>query len=127
MALAREAMVKKTKKEWKSIVRDQMFAVKALFTFLIEVESIINSRPLTETSDDVNDLELITPYCLFICNWCPNYHLRIFQEQKIRFAKKWKAVQAASDIFWKRWMKKYLPKLKEKVDKRKTETLKQET
>ena len=45
-----------------------MFAVEALSTFLIEVESIINSRPLTETSDDVNDLELITPYRLFICN-----------------------------------------------------------
>ena len=45
-----------------------MFAVEALPTFLTEVESIINSRPLTVTSDDINDLELITPYHLLICN-----------------------------------------------------------
>ena len=68
MAVAREAMMKKTKKELKSIVRYQMFAVEALPTFLTEVESIINSRPLTVTGDDINDLELISPYHLLICN-----------------------------------------------------------
>ena len=67
-AVAREAMVKKTKKELKSVVRDQVFAVEALSAFLTEVESIINSRPLTAASDDINDLELITPYHLLICN-----------------------------------------------------------
>lgn len=39
MAVAREAMVKKTKKELKSIIRDQMFAVEALSTFVTEVKS----------------------------------------------------------------------------------------
>ena len=68
MAVAREALVKKTKKELKLIVRYQLFVVEALFTFLTEVESIINSRPLTATSDGISDLELITPYHLLICN-----------------------------------------------------------
>ena len=45
-----------------------MFAVEALSTFLTEVESIMNSRPLPATSDGINDLELITPYHLSICN-----------------------------------------------------------
>ena len=52
-------MVKKITKELKSIVRYQMFVVEALSTLLTEVESIINSRPLTATSDAINDLELI--------------------------------------------------------------------
>ena len=101
----------KTKNELKSIVRYQMFSVEALSTFLTEVESIMNSRPLTTTSDGINDLELITLYHLSICNWSWNYHLRIFQEQKIRFRKKWKAVQAASgngegESTFQRWKKK---------------------
>ena len=58
----------KTKHELKSIVRYQMFSVEALSTFLTEVESIMNSRPLTTTSDGINDLELIALYHLSICN-----------------------------------------------------------
>ena len=68
MAGVMEAIVKKTKKELKSIVRDRIFAVEALSTFLTEVESITNSCPLTAASDNINDLELITPYHLLICN-----------------------------------------------------------
>ena len=32
-----------------------------LMTVLTEVESMVNSRPLTRVSDDVNDLEALTP------------------------------------------------------------------
>ena len=66
MANAVEAMVKKAKKELKSIVRDGIFIVETLHTFLTVVERILNSRPLTATSDDINDLELITPYHFLI-------------------------------------------------------------
>ena len=45
-----------------------MFSAEALSTFLTQVESIMNSRPLTATSDGINDLELITLYHLSICN-----------------------------------------------------------
>ena len=96
-----EAMVKKTEKELKSIVRDETFADEALSTFLTEVESIMNSRHLTAVSDGINDLELITPYHLLICKSSPYYHQYIFQEKKC-LRKKWKAVQATTDVFWKR-------------------------
>ena len=50
------------KKDLKSIVRDRIFTVETLSTFLKEVERILNSRPLTAASDDISDLELITLY-----------------------------------------------------------------
>ena len=56
-----EAMVKLTKKALKTTVNDRLFTEEALSTFLTEVESIINSRSLTPASDDIDDLEPITP------------------------------------------------------------------
>ena len=41
-----EVMVKVTKKALKLTVKDRLFTEEALSTFLLEVESIINSRPL---------------------------------------------------------------------------------
>lgn len=56
MADAMEVMVKKTKKELKPIVRDEIFADEALSTFLMEVESRMNSHHFTAASDSINDL-----------------------------------------------------------------------
>ena len=61
-----EAMAKLTKKALKTTVNDRLFTEEALSTFLTEVESIINSRFLTPASDDIDDLEPITPIYLFI-------------------------------------------------------------
>ena len=101
-------MVKIMKRTLKSIVRDRIFTDEALCTFLTEVESIINSRPLTAASNDINDLGPITPNHLLIYKSSPNYRPCVSQEQDISLRKKWKAVQAATVTFWKRWLKEYL-------------------
>ena len=89
---ATESMVKITKKALKSIVSDRIFTDEALSTFLTEVESIINSRPLTAASDDINDLEPITPNHFLIGKSSPNYRSCVSQEQDISLRKKLKAV-----------------------------------
>ena len=94
--------------------RDKVFTDEALFTFLTEVESIVNSRPLTAASDDINNLEAITPNHLLIGKSCPNCNSCVFQEQDISLRKKWKELQAVKDMLWKRWLKEYLPTLTEK-------------
>ena len=70
-----EAMVKLTKKALKTIVKDRLFTEEALSTFLTEVESIINSRPFTPASDDIDDLEPITPNHLLLGIPSPNFQL----------------------------------------------------
>ena len=66
MGGAMESMVKITKKALSSIVSDRKFVDEALPTFLTEIESIINSRPLKAASDNINDLKLVTPNHLLI-------------------------------------------------------------
>ena len=70
-----EAMVKLTKKALKAIVKDRLFTEEPLSTFLTEVESIINSRPLTPASDDIDDLEPITPNHLLLDIPSPNFYV----------------------------------------------------
>ena len=109
MGGAMESMAKITKKALKSIVRDRIFTDEALSTFLTEVESIINIGPLIAASDEFNNLELITQHHLLIGKSSPNCKPCVFQKQDISLRKKWKAVQAATEMFWKRWLKEYLP------------------
>ena len=56
-----EAVVKLTKLRLKAITRDRLFKEEALSTYLKEVEAVVNNRPFTSISDDVTDLELLTP------------------------------------------------------------------
>ena len=61
-----EVMVKPTKEAFKTIVKDRLFTEEAISTFLTEVESIISSLSLTPTSDNIDNLESITPNRLLL-------------------------------------------------------------
>ena len=106
-----EAMVKLTKKALKAIVKDRLFTEEPLSTFLTEVESIINSRPLTPASDNIDDLEPITPNHLLLGRPSLNFQPCATNAEEINLRKRWMAVQAATDMFWRRWLKVYVPLL----------------
>ena len=56
-----ESIVKITKRCLANITKDRPMAYQALVTFLAEMEIILNSRPLTQVSDDINDFNVLTP------------------------------------------------------------------
>ena len=60
MGGAMEALVKITKGCLKDVVKDWLLHEGALHMLLFESESIVNSRPLTSASDNVDDLEPLT-------------------------------------------------------------------
>ena len=83
-----------------------------LYTLLTEVESILNSRPLTRASDDVNDLQALTPNHILLGrhrNWV--YVTDNIGEKDITSRKCWRQVQALGVLFWQRWQREYLPTL----------------
>ena len=61
------------KKILNSVVRQQTLDVESLTTFMCEVENIINNRPLTAVSNDVKDLQPLTP----------NMHLCLKEKQSL--------------------------------------------
>ena len=51
-----------------------MFKEEALSTYLTEVEAVLNNRHLTSISDDVTDLEPLTPNHFLIGRGNPNFN-----------------------------------------------------
>ena len=58
---AMEAIVKITKKQLNTITRNHLFNEETLCTYLTDIESIINGRPLTPLSDDINNFDESMP------------------------------------------------------------------
>lgn len=56
-----EASVKLFKHHFKRVIGDSLFTFKELNTFTVEVEGILNSRPITAISSDPNDLLVLSP------------------------------------------------------------------
>ena len=106
-----EALVKTVKRALRTITRERLFTEDALTTFLCEVESIVNQRPLTPSSNSIDDFEALTPYHFLLGSPSSNPSPGVFNDSQINLRTKWKAVQAATNMFWRRRTKEYLPTL----------------
>ena len=78
---------------------------------MCEVESILNSRPLTVFSDDPRDSEPLTPNHLLLLKSDSPMPPGVFQRDDLFSRRWWRQIQYLADIFWKRWSREYLPLL----------------
>jgi hypothetical protein len=84
-----------------------------LGTFLIEAERILNNRPIAPF--DVNSIEhpALTPNDLLILN--NRVQGAIPDTICERYVKGWQQVNYLTRVFWKRWIREYLPTLQERT------------
>ena len=82
-----------------------------LRTLMCEIEMTINSRPLTRMSDDPNDLDVITPQNLLLLHQTSSVPPGIFEPKDLYARRRWRQMQYLAELFWKRWVKEYLPEL----------------
>ncbi|XP_030841811.1 uncharacterized protein LOC115924133 [Strongylocentrotus purpuratus] len=85
-----------------------------LQTLMCEIEAIINSRPLTRASEDPNDLNIITPNHLLQFKTTSSPPPGRFTDKDLYSSKRWRQMQYLADIFWKRWVREYLPALQQR-------------
>lgn len=98
----------------KALLQDQPLHDEGLHTLLCEVESIINGRPLTKVSDDPRDPEALTPNHLLLLRSGPTLPPGAFVKDGSFSRRRWRHVQYLADVFWRRWMREYLPSLQER-------------
>ena len=107
-----ERLVRSVKQVMSGLMKSHVLTDPQFYTLLTEVESILNTRPLTRASDDINDFEALTPNHILLGrhrNWV--YVTDSIGEKDVTSRKRWRQVQALSTLFWKRWIREYLPTL----------------
>ncbi|XP_071576788.1 uncharacterized protein [Temnothorax nylanderi] len=106
-----EATVKLFKHHFKRVVGDSLFTFEELNTFTIEVEGILNSRPITSLSTDPNDILVLTPAHYLIgkpLTTLPEGDLSSVPANRLST---WQHITKVRQDFWARWNLEYLNEL----------------
>ena len=111
MGGAWERLIRCVKIAFRNLVSDRLLTDFQLMTLLTEVESIVNSRPLIQASDNVDDLEALTPNHFLLGKATRNAPFGSYSDKDICSRKRWRQVQTLADHYWKRFRKEYLPLL----------------
>ena len=109
-----ERLIQSTKKMLKAIVADTIVSKEVLRTALVEAEGILNSRPITHVSNDVGDIEPLTPNHFLLLRANLSYEDAEVSDREINSSKMWRQSQALANFFWRRFTKEYLTSLTER-------------
>ena len=113
MGGAWERLVRSIKQALAATLKERVPQEETLRTALTEAEHTVNSRPLTHVSVDPRDDEPLTPNHFLIGSASARPHLTHYRpaEEKPNLRKRWRESQQLADMFWRRWLREYLPTL----------------
>jgi hypothetical protein len=109
-----ERIVGMFKKHLKSATRGDVLHIDTFNTVVVEIEGILNRRPLTSLSDDPNDTEAISPaHILYPATFAHSSATIVTDlaaaDSSARAA--WRRAQNRINAFWKVWSTEYLTML----------------
>ena len=108
-----ERQIRTIRKVLNGVMKEQMLTDESLNTLMCEVEAVINSRPLTNISDDCSDPNPLTPNHLLTMREGP-YVVGEMNSKDMYCKRRWRHIQYLADLFWKRWKQAYLLSLQER-------------
>ena len=106
-----ERLVRSVKTALRVVLGRQCVTETVLYTALIEVEAIINSRPLTHNSCDADDDLPLTPNHFLLGHASPSSMPCSATDQDIDSRKRWRQAQVLTNHITQRWIREYFPTL----------------
>lgn len=109
-----EAGIKSVKSHLKRTISNASLTYEELYTLLVQVEGILNSRPLTAMSSDPNDMSALTPSHFLIGDSLlsvPEPDLGDIKESRLN---KWQHLERIKQHIWKRWSKEYISSIQQR-------------
>jgi len=109
-----ERMIRTTRRVLVAVLKGARLTDDLLRTVFAEVEAIVNSRPLTKMSEDVDDISPLTPNHFLLLRGSVTPAPGVFTEAD-KYRRRWRYAQHLANQFWSRWVKEYLPSLQGRV------------
>ncbi|XP_065102634.1 uncharacterized protein [Paramisgurnus dabryanus] len=105
-----EREIRSVKSALQVVIGSQPVPEEVLSTVLIEVEGILNSKPLGYVSSDVADLDPVTPNMLLMGRRDASLPQVIYTPEPVT-KRRWRHTQSIVDHFWLYYTRHYLPDL----------------
>ena len=102
-----ERLIWSVRRILKNLMMQQTISDDGLGTLLVEVESFLNSRPLTPVTIDPEADVPLTPNHLLLLHESPNLLPGTFLDKEKYSTKRWRQIQYLSQQFWLRWTHEY--------------------
>jgi hypothetical protein len=106
-----EREIKSVKTALRVVLGDQTVTETVLRTVLIEVEGILNSKPLGYLSADIADPDPVTPNMLLMGRRDASLPQAMYADTNLVGRRRWRHSQILADHFWARFIRDYLPSL----------------
>ena len=106
-----ERMIKSAKRAIYAILNEADVNDKELQTVFTGAESLLNSRPLTTVSGDVNDEPVLTPNHFLIGQMGGELAPDTIDTTAVSVRRRWRRIQELICRVWSRWMREYLPSI----------------
>ncbi|XP_044764471.1 uncharacterized protein LOC123321032 [Coccinella septempunctata] len=110
-----EIGIKSVKTHLYKLVGDQVLTYEELYTVFVQIEAVLNSRPLCPLSTDPNDLSVLTPghfLTLAPLSDLPEPDLSNLSMNRLS---RWQLLTRLHQDFWKRWHVEYLNTLQQRT------------
>lgn len=106
-----EAAVKAFKAHFYKTVKGLLLTFEQALTLVIEIEAILNSRPLTSLSSNPDDPLPLCPSHFMIGDSLVTPVEESFVKSFTNRLSSWQHIQKVKQHFWQRWYKEYLHQL----------------
>ena len=107
-----ERLIRSIRRILHAMIGEQLVNEETLTTFIIEVEKIMNDRPITPVPSEAEDLKALTPNDILLMRRNPCVSPE--DERNLdRYQARWKQVHHLANQFYNRWIKEYLSQLQE--------------
>ena len=106
-----ESLVKVAKKTLKAIVGNAGLTDDELQTAIKEVETLLNSRPLTYEGTDPRDEPVLTPNHFLIGQLGGQLAPQLTDDLTFNPRNRWRLIQNLVKVFWRRWREEFLATL----------------